>query len=278
MSYQQEPDGVRVVLSAPQLAAVLSRQSISLTEMLSNRLWGGLQVVGGVLEMVGAAALCVLPEPTMASKAGCVVFGVHGSDTTAAGLRQVWTGQDTVTLTQQGTTKLAEAMKASPDMANNIGLSLDMVVPFGFAGSIRAARAASITMGRIRLQMHEAKAINPSLGGHTLLKHVGKDEAWLRDRLKREPKRKVVSSFTSFEDAERAISETVQANAAKIRAWAQSPNRYVTEKITKVVAGDIGYGVTRETGKLTRMNKVFVVLKYETYNGMPYYVLTAYLE
>ncbi|MBB5408286.1 hypothetical protein HDG34_002222 [Paraburkholderia sp. HC6.4b] len=75
---------MRVVLSAPQLAAVLSRQSISPTEMLSNRLWGGLQVVGGVLEMVGAAPLCVLPEPTMASKAACVVFGVHGSDTASA--------------------------------------------------------------------------------------------------------------------------------------------------------------------------------------------------
>lgn len=71
---------------------------------------------------------------------------------------------------------------------------------------------------------------------------------------------------------------TMQANAAIIRAWAQSRNRHVTEKITKVVAGDIGYGVARKTGKLTRMNKVFVVLKYEPYNVMPYYVLTVYLE
>ncbi len=48
--------------------------------------------------------------------------------------------------------------------------------------------------------------------------------------------------------------------------------------VSKVVSGDIGYGVTRETGKLKRMNKVVVVLKYETCNGMPYYILTAYLE
>ena len=65
----------------------------------------------------------------MASKAGCIVFGVHGSDTAAAGLRQVWTGRDTATLIQRGTTKLAEAMKASPDIANNIGLSLDIATP-----------------------------------------------------------------------------------------------------------------------------------------------------
>ncbi|MEX3811146.1 RNase A-like domain-containing protein [Paraburkholderia sp. BR13439] len=277
MSYQQDSDGVRVVLSAPQLAAVLSRQSISPMEMLSNRLWGGLQVVGGVLEMVGAGALCVLPEPTMSSKAGCVVFGVHGSDTAAAGLRQIWTGRDTATLTQQGTTKLAEAMKASPDLANNIGLSVDMAVPFGFAGSIKAARAASVTMGRIRLIEHEAKMLR-GVGGHTIVKHVGKDEAWLRDRLKREPKRDVVSSFTNLEQAERAISETLHAHAARIRQWSQTASPNTTITVTKVVSGDIGYGITRDTGKLTRRNEVFVTLKYEAYNGMPYYVFTAYVD
>ncbi|WP_028226601.1 RNase A-like domain-containing protein [Paraburkholderia ferrariae] len=277
MSQVNESDGVRVVLSAPQLAAVLARQSISLSEMLSNRLWGGLQVVGGVLEMVGAAALCVLPEPTMASKAGCVVFGVHGSDTASAGLRQTWTGRDTATLTQQGTTKLAEAMKASPDMANSIGLSLDIVVPFGFAGSIKAARAASVTMGRINLQIHEAKTLNPDLGGHTLLKHVGKNEAWLLDRLKKEPKRDVVSSFYNIQVAEFAISDVMNANAGRIQNWARSPTRTIPLTLAKRVDGNIGYGIARKDLKLTQMNKVTVVLKYKTYNNMPYYILTAFV-
>jgi hypothetical protein len=277
MSYQQDSDGVRVVLSAPQLAAVLSRQSISHTEMLSNRLWGGLQVVGGVLEMVGAAALCVLPEPTMASKAGCVVFGVHGSDTASAGLRQIWTGRDTATLIQQGTTKLAEAMKASPDMANNIGLSVDMIVPFGFAGSIKAARVASVTMGRINLQMHEAKTLR-GIGGHTILKHVGRTEAQLRERLRLEPKREVVSSFVNIERAEWAISEVMRSNAARIQAWTQSSIRRVPLDLVTTIPGEIGYGITRETGRLTSMNRVIVILKYQTHNGMPYYILTAYVE
>ncbi|MBB5500450.1 RNase A-like domain-containing protein [Paraburkholderia sp. MM5384-R2] len=269
-------EGVKVVLSAPQLAAVLSRQSISQTEMLSNRLWGGLQVVGGVLEMVGAGALCVLPDPTMASKAGCVVFGVHGSDSAAAGLRQVWTGQDTVTLTQQGTTKLAEAMKASPDMANNIGLYLDIAVPFGFAGSIRAARAARVTMGRVNLQMHEAKA-GSRIGGHTLLKHVGRTEAQLRERLRLEPEKKVVSSFVNLEEAEWAISETMRANALQIHAWTKAaPNRVLT--LRKDVARKVGYALVRKTDRLVDSSKVEVVLKYGAYNGMPYYILTAMLD
>ncbi|MGF6922349.1 RNase A-like domain-containing protein [Paraburkholderia sp. 40] len=269
-------EGVKVVLSTPQLAAVLSRQSISQTEMLSNRLWGGLQVVGGVLEMVGAGALCVLPEPTMASKAGCVVFGVHGSDLAAAGLRQIWTGQDTATLTQQGTTKLAEAMKASPDMANNIGLSLDIAVPFGFAGSIRAARAARVTMGRVNLQTHEAKA-GSRIGGHTLLKHVGRTEAQLRERLRLEPEKKVVSSFVNLEEAEWAISETMRANALQIHAWTKAaPNRVLT--LRKDVARKVGYALVRKTDRLVDSSKVEVVLKYGAYNGMPYYILTAMLD
>jgi Bacterial CdiA-CT RNAse A domain len=234
-----------------------------------------LQVVGGVLEMVGAAALCVMPEPTMASKAGCVVFGVHGSDTATAGLRQVWTGQDTVTLTQQGAAKLAETMKASPDMANSIGLSLDMIVPFGFAGSIRAVRASRIVMGRINLMEHEAEA-GSRIGGHTLEKHVGRTEAQLRQRHRLEPHRKRVSSFTNLERAEWAISEVIRANTAQIQNWAKSSGKSGPLTLMQRVAGDVGYGITRETGKLTRMNEVVVVLKYQTYNGMPYYILTAY--
>ncbi|APA87260.2 hypothetical protein BJG93_17125 [Paraburkholderia sprentiae WSM5005] len=258
------------------MAAVLTRQSISSSEMLSNRLWGGLQLVGGLLEMVGAGALCAMPEPSMASKAGCVVFGVHGSDTAAAGWRQIWTARDTATLTQQGTTKLAEAMKASPDMANHIGLSLDMVVPFGFAGSIKAVRASRIVMGRISLEMHEAKA-GSRIGGHTLRKHVGRTEEQLRERLRLEPQREKVSSFANLERAESAISEVMRTNATSIRQWAQSSGRGGPLTLTRRVAGNVGYGITRETGKLTPMNEVVVVLKYQTYNRMPYYILTAYV-
>ncbi|PXW16839.1 RNase A-like domain-containing protein [Paraburkholderia caballeronis] len=275
MSYQTDPDGVRVVLSAPQLAAVLAGASISPTEMLSNRLWGGLQVVGGVLEMVGAGALCVLPEPTMVSKAGCIVFGVHGSDTAAAGLRQVWTAQDTATLTQQGAAKLAEAMRASPDLANSIGLSLDIAVPFGFAGSINAARATRVAMGRVSLEMHEAKA-GGRVGGHTLRKHVGRTEAQLRERLRLEPTRRVVSSFTDIEQAEWAISETMRANTLRIKAWASSPTDNLV--LNKDVGRKIGHAIIRESGRLVNSSRVVVVLKYETHNGMPYYILTAMLD
>ncbi|MEX3855831.1 hypothetical protein QF001_006720 [Paraburkholderia youngii] len=275
MSQEYDGDGVRVVLSAPQLAAILTRGSISQTEMLSNRLWGGLQVAAGVAEMVGAAALCALPEPTMASKAGCVMFGVHGSDTAASGLRQILTGQDTVTLTQQSATKLAESLKARPDLANQIGVSLDIAVPFGLIGSIRAARVARITMGRISLDAHEAKA-GSRIGGHTILKHVGRTEAQLRERLRLESERRVVSSFRDLAAAEWAISKVMESNTSKITNWAQSnPRRLLI--LYQDVGSKVGYGVVRATGELKDMSTVRVSIKFEEYNGMPYYILTSYL-
>ena len=78
----QDPDGIPVVLSAVQLAAVLLQETVD-EAATANRLWGGLRVVGGVLELLGAGVLCVAPEPSMASKVGCVVFGAHGADRAA---------------------------------------------------------------------------------------------------------------------------------------------------------------------------------------------------
>ncbi|MBB5504133.1 RNase A-like domain-containing protein [Paraburkholderia atlantica] len=275
MSQEYDGDGMRVVLSAPQLAAILTRGSISQTEMLSNRLWGGLQVAAGVAEMVGAAALCVLPEPTMASKAGCVVFGVHGSDTAASGLRQILTGQDTATLTQQIATRLAESLKARPDLANQIGVSLDIAVPFGLIGSIKAARVARITIGRISLDAHEGE-VGSRIGGHTILKHVGRTEAQLRERLRLEPNRRVVSSFRDLAAAEWAISRVMDSNTSRIRNWAQSnPRRDLV--LYQDVGRKVGYGVIRATGEFKHMSTVQVVFRFEEYNGMPYYIFTSYL-
>ncbi|MCC8391207.1 hypothetical protein LJ656_01285 [Paraburkholderia sp. MMS20-SJTR3] len=275
MQQELDADGVRVVLSAPQLAAVLTRGTIDQTAMLTNRLWGGVQIAAGVLEMVGASALCVLPEPTMASKAGCIVFGAHGSDTAAAGLRQLMTGIEADTLTQRGAGKFAQTLKAQADVASRIGMLVDLAVPFGFASSIKAVRVARITSGRIDLQMHEAKS-GSRLGGHTIEKHVGRTEAQLRERLRLEPERRVVSSFRDLSAAQWAISQVMENNASRISGWARSnPDQLLILK--QNVGRKVGYGIVRATGELRDMNTVRISLKFGTHNGMPYYILTSYL-
>jgi hypothetical protein len=274
MSEQEEP-GVCVVMSSAQLAAVLAGESLDEPATFTNRIWGGLRVVGGTLELVGAGALCLAPEPTMSSKAGCVVFGLHGSDTLLAGARQVWSGRDTADLTQAGSAKLARTMGADPSTADRIGLAVDIGVPVAMSAWLGAARLAAVRGGRIRLAEHEAQA-GSRLGGHTIARHVGQTEAQLRARLAAMPRLAAVSTFTDLRAAEEGISQVLQMESTAIKTWAQSVNPQWKLELTRDLGKAMGTGVVRRTGAVVRLTKVHVVLRYQTYNGMPYYVLTAY--
>jgi hypothetical protein len=272
----QDQEGIRVVMSPVQLAGVLAGESVDETASGTNRLWGGLRVVGGALELVGAGALCLAPEPTMASKAGCVVFGLHGSDTFIAGARQVWTGRDTVDLTQAGSSKLARTLGASPEAADRIGLAVDIGVPLAMSAWLAATRVALVRSGRISLIEHEGTA-GSRAGGHTIAKHVGQTEAQLRARLTVDLRIPTASTFTNLRTAEDAISKVLRLEAATIKSWAQAGGSRPL-RLQCDLGRTIGNGVVRTTGQLTKLTKVRVVLKYQAYNGKPYYILTAFPE
>lgn len=152
-SITNDSNEVRIVLSPVQLAAVLSDASISEGETLSNRLWGGLGVVGGVVEIFGAGVLCAVPEPTTLSKIGCVVVGVHSLDTVQASARQVWTGRQISTDKYNSAVVLAEGLGADTDTATKVGMTVDLAIPIAFS---LAVRVSAIRGGRIRLAEHES--------------------------------------------------------------------------------------------------------------------------
>ena len=105
---------------------------------------------------------------------------------------------------------------------------------------------------------------------------MGRTEQQLRARLAAEPARDIVSTFTNLRMAEDCISRVMRLNATKIKAWAQTANPkplQLVEEMGKVA----GFGVVRLGGQVVQLRKVLLVLKLQTYNGMPYYVLTAYL-
>jgi hypothetical protein len=210
-------EGLTIVLSPVQLAAVLSDRPISDGENTANRLWGGLKLLAGSLEMVGAGALLLVPEPTLASKAGGVALAAHGSDTVSSGLWQVWTGQEQRSLTERAAARLALPLGADPAAAGSIGTAVDIAVPIAVSAAVGAARLLSIRFGRISLAEHEA-ATGSRLGGHTIAKHVGKSEAELRARLAAEPRRQMVSTFTSLDCAERVIYRALRSNKSAIEA------------------------------------------------------------
>jgi YD repeat-containing protein len=87
---------------------------------------GGLKVVGGSGEMVVGGAGVVATSPTVV---GSIVSGaavVHGADTFQSGVRQLWTGQNTPSFTQEGLTFLSGSptFGAYGDAALGFGLSL----------------------------------------------------------------------------------------------------------------------------------------------------------
>jgi hypothetical protein len=106
-------------------------------QVLSHpRVQGGLKVVGGGVEVVGGAIGILAPEP--ASTAAGVVVAAHGVDTVQAGIRQLWTGEEVNSFTQDGITQAAVVAGASPETAETIGMVGDAVV--GGADSIIAIK------------------------------------------------------------------------------------------------------------------------------------------
>ncbi|MDP9837057.1 hypothetical protein J2T09_001809 [Neorhizobium huautlense] len=275
-----EPDeGLKIALSAAQLAAVLENEDLEPGGTLGNRLIGGLRLLGCGGELIGAGALLLAPEPTMVTKVGGVALGAHGVDQCITGGKQIWTGKDVRSFTDRGVSALAENLGASPGAARNAGLAAEIMVPVGGALLANAVRTGAIRGGRIVLLRHEATNQASRLGGHTIARHVGRTEAQLRQRLvdtaaSRRPMA-MVSTFDDLAIAERSITRGLQVHKNAIRSWAQSGAN--TNLVLDFPFGrEVGFGIARASGQVQRLSKIKIVLKRETYNGMPHYILTAY--
>ena len=208
--------GMRIVMSPVQLAAVLSDKTVTEAETLSNRLLGGLGVLLGGVEMAGAVTLCIAPEPTGLTKAGCVVVGAHSLDSIHAAAQQMISGSDTRSATYQLAVSAARQLGADEDTALNIGMTVDIAVPIGFAMAIGAARVAAIKAGRVRLIEHESlTGLKP--GGHTLANHVGKTDSELLSRFEQNKRLMMSSTFKSLDIAESVISRALYINRDGIK-------------------------------------------------------------
>ncbi|SIT26455.1 RNase A-like domain-containing protein [Achromobacter sp. MFA1 R4] len=272
-----DESSISIVLTPVQLAAILQGDSISSESTVSNRFWGSLRLVGGIAEMIGGAALCAVPEPTGATKVGCVVLGGHGIDTASTGLQEIWTGQEIRSLTERGLIELATRLGAEPGSGKALGMSVELAVPIGFASAIKAARVTSVAAGRLSLSRHEASVFG-ARGGHTIAQHVGKSTAYLEARLAANPYLQKTSTFHSVQDAEAAINTVLRLRADKVASWAESAQAGSTLPLIGPTVGDIGVVLIRGASQLMQGRIVKVVLKKQPFNGMPYFVLTAYLD
>ena len=278
MSDQEE---FRVILSYAQMAAILEFESLSETEIGSNRIFGSLRLVGGIIELAGAGVLCAAPEPTLVTKAGCIAMGVHGADQSSAGMHQVITGRATDSFAFKIGASAGEMMGASRETARVIGLATEFAVPLSTASLYSALRVSSVRAGRMTVAVSERPlhAANNSVGGHTIKYHVNKDITALQKRLKKKRNTEVMSTFESLDKAEWAVSQALRAQRYKVLAYSQAKflrtNNRATLKMSFVE--DVGWGIARTAPDTpVGMKNVVVVVEFTQFNHMPAFIVTAY--
>lgn len=113
------------------------------------------------------------------------------------------------------------------DVSNaSLGLGLAAAIPLG-GNAVRGLRAADDV---VHLVPGGGLAAHEAAGGHTLSKHVGKSEEFLRNRLVNQPNLKGASTFHSRELAETSIAGLIEAERSTINRWL-SGNRHQLELI-----------------------------------------------
>ncbi|QGU87975.1 RNase A-like domain-containing protein [Erwinia sorbitola] len=270
-------NGFTIAMAPAQLAAVMANESV-----LTHRIWGSVGFLGSVLELASATALCLVPEPTGVTKAGCIIVGAHSLDGISASAYQIYSGKPTASMTARATAGIATELGAEKSTAEQMGIAVDLAIPFSVAG---AARVASVRMGQVKLIHHEAvKGIRG--GGHTIKKHAGISEAELKRKIQRglqsgtlNPVSGSASSFYNIKVAEQALSKAIQARRKEIRTWAKrtaADRKGLYLELHYTHSSPVGSVIKVRSGKRVETNKLEFVLYKKQYNNRPYYILTAF--
>jgi hypothetical protein len=274
-----DADGLTVVLTPIQLAAVLQEESLTRPQTLGNRFWGALGVIGGAVDMVASVPLWLAPEPTLATKVAAGALDYVGADIAWTGMKQVWTGRQQITVTAEMLGRSLRSLGVDPKVAADLSSGTDIAMnmaaliatPLSVARAANAARVTSVERGLIDLEIEETFP-----GAHTIREHVGKTIAELQARLARTPRLTTASSFRTLEGAERAVSAAMVKNAAAIQTWASQAGVGAKMAFEFRAATTVGVSVSRATGVAEQVSGVRIVLKKLLDAHRVYYLLTAF--
>jgi len=122
--------------------------------------------------------------------------------------------------------------------------------------------------------------LDEMLGGHTLEKHVGKSDDWLRNRLLNDAGAEAASTFRNKEVADRTIAKFVKENKSEIEAWLKdsSENQFqrnveMNEIIGNVLKRGKGYA---PNSKSVQTSKATVYIVRDAYSTQGWRVETAF--
>jgi len=122
-------------------------------------------------------------------------------------------------------------------------------------------------------------SIDESMGGHTLARHVGKTDAMLADRLRREPQISSASTYTDRGTAERAVGAALAFTGGKVAAWRSRSGRrpnlvlHYVDRTNQPLGRSLGRGQQASVP----CNRILVVLRWDERSDR-FYVLTSYPE
>lgn len=113
-----------------------------------------------------------------------------------------------------------------------------------------------------------------NLGGHTIERHVGRSENWLRQRLASDPDLRFASSFRNEAAANRTQGQFVKQHRAEIDEWLRSGSqRPFTGEVT--MGDPVGIVVERGRSGAVQTNRAQVVIVRDQ-SAQGWHILTSY--
>ena len=113
-------------------------------------------------------------------------------------------------------------------------------------------------------------------GGHTIARHVGRTDAQLADRLRRESL-SAASTYVDIDTAERIVARTLDENAQRVKTWVARRGSKPNLAIRYRARDRFPTGRVLERGE-TRSRDVFGSVVVLRWRGEDWYVLTSYPE
>ncbi|MEO6237054.1 MAG: RNase A-like domain-containing protein [Vicinamibacterales bacterium] len=121
-------------------------------------------------------------------------------------------------------------------------------------------------------------SIDESMGGHTLARHVGKTDADLAERLRREPQISAASTYTDRAAAGRAVGSAVESSSLQLASWSKRQGRRPNLVLHYVSRdGPLGRSLARGARAAVSCGRAIVVLRWDERRER-FYVLTSYPE
>ncbi len=116
-----------------------------------------------------------------------------------------------------------------------------------------------------------------AMGGHTLQRHVGRNDDDLRARLEREPQISSASTYTDRATAERVVGAALEKGSRAFTAWRERSGRRPNFALRYRADGVIGRSIMRGHTASVPCDRAVVVLRWDVRRDR-YYVLTSYPE